>query len=39
MGWLALGLTLIALGLSLGVWVALGQFTTPKPRYRRKGGN
>lgn len=37
MGWLALGSTLIALGLSLGVWAVRELSTTPKPRYRRKG--
>ena len=37
MGWVAFGLTLIALGLSLGVWAVLGQSTASKPRYRRKG--
>lgn len=37
MFWIALGTTLITLGIALGVWAIYELTINSKPRYRRKG--
>jgi hypothetical protein len=37
MGWVALGVALITLGLALGLWAIYELATYNKPRYRRTG--